>query len=87
MTRTKKVGSSGRLGVRYGVNLRRRIAQVESQSKATYECLRCGRRRVKRISVGIWGCKKCGYTFAGGAHVPLTKLGEMVKRATRGTQE
>ncbi|UCD73120.1 MAG: 50S ribosomal protein L37ae [Candidatus Bathyarchaeota archaeon] len=87
MTRTKKVGSSGRLGSRYGVRTRRRLSQVESQSRAVYECPRCGRRRVKRISIGIWGCSKCGYTFAGGAHVPLTKLGEIVKRATRGTPE
>lgn len=87
MTRTKKVGSSGRLGSRYGVRTRRRLSQVESQSRAVYACPRCGRRRVKRISIGVWGCSKCGYTFAGGAHIPSTELGEIVKRAARGTPE
>jgi len=87
MTKTKKVGSSGRLGVRYGVSVRRRLAKVESQSKALYECTSCGRRRVKRKSVGLWSCSKCGYTFAGGAYLPLTKLGEMAERAARSIQE
>ncbi len=87
MTRTKKVGSSGRLGSRYGVTVRRRLAQVESQSKTLYECPRCGRRKVKRISVGLWVCSKCEYTFAGGAYVPSTKPGEMAERVVRGAQE
>jgi large subunit ribosomal protein L37Ae len=87
MTRTRKVGSSGRLGPRYGVRTRRRLSQVESQAKALYDCPRCGRRRVKRLSVGLWGCSKCGHTFAGGAHTPFTKIGEMAKRAARGIQE
>jgi len=39
---------------------------------------------VKRWSVGIWHCRKCGYRFAGGAYTPTTKLGEVAGRATRG---
>jgi large subunit ribosomal protein L37Ae len=40
---------------------------------------------VKRESVGVWKCKKCGYTFAGGAYMPVTKLGVVAKRAAKGT--
>ncbi|MBL7118495.1 50S ribosomal protein L37ae [Candidatus Bathyarchaeota archaeon] len=87
MTKTKKVGSSGRLGARYGVSVRRRLANIESQSKALYECSRCGRRRVRRKSVGLWSCSKCGYIFAGGAYRPSTKMGEVAARAARGIQE
>jgi len=32
-------------------------------------------------SVGVWTCRKCGYTFAGGAYTPFTKIGTIAKRA------
>src|SRR2546430_12163496 len=41
-------------------------------------------RTVKRWSVGVWHCRKCGFKFAGGAYAPTTKLGEIAARATRG---
>jgi len=40
---------------------------------------------VKRQSVGVWKCKKCDYTFTGGAYVPSTKLGVVAKRSAKGT--
>lgn len=36
------------------------------------------------MSVGIWICGRCGLRFAGGAYVPITKLGEVARRAARG---
>jgi large subunit ribosomal protein L37Ae len=41
--------------------------------------------RVKRISVGVWKCRKCGFTFTGGAYTPTTKLGIVAKRVAKGT--
>jgi len=41
-------------------------------------------RTVKRWSVGVWHCRKCGFKFAGGAYAPTTKLGEIAARATLG---
>ena len=38
---------------------------------------------VKRMSVGVWLCRSCGFKFAGGAYSPTTKLGEIAERASR----
>ena len=40
--------------------------------------------RVHRESVGVWKCRKCSYTFAGGAYTPATKLGVVARRAAKG---
>jgi large subunit ribosomal protein L37Ae len=33
--------------------------------------------------VGVWKCRKCDHTFAGGAYTPVTKLGVVAKRAAK----
>jgi large subunit ribosomal protein L37Ae len=77
MGRTKVVGSAGRFGARYGSTLRHKVAAIEARMRAPHRCPRCFTRgSVKRVSVGIWACKKCGYTFAGGAWIPRTELGK-----------
>jgi large subunit ribosomal protein L37Ae len=48
--------------------------------RAYHKCPSCASPSVKRESVGLWGCKKCGYTFAGGAYTPSTKLGQVSHR-------
>lgn len=77
--RTKKVGPTRGLGARYGVTVRKRyieaISEMESQT-----CPQCGFKTVRRESVGIWVCTKCGFKFAGGAYVPATKVGVTAKR-------
>jgi hypothetical protein len=35
--------------------------------------------------VGVWRCRKCEFTFAGGAYTPTTKLGVVARRAAKGT--
>lgn len=78
--RTKKVGSAGRFQARYGVRARTRIRDVEIQQRAKHICPSCGQKTVKRISTGIWGCKKCGNTFAGGAYIPKTEGGQNLEK-------
>ena len=65
--RTKKAGITGKFGTRYGASLRKIIKKFENKQRAKYICPKCGKSSVKRISVGIWKCKACVTTFAGGA--------------------
>jgi large subunit ribosomal protein L37Ae len=68
--RTKKVGSSGRLGARYGVRIRKRIADVELQSKGRHECPKCKAVALGRTASGIWACRHCGAEFASSSYMP-----------------
>ena len=84
MGRTKKVGSTRGLGVRYGSTVRKRYSKVVTEMKKPHRCPQCGFPRVKRVSVGVWGCRKCGFTFTGGAYTPTTKLGIVARRIAKG---
>lgn len=79
--RTKKVGPTGGLGVRYGVTVRKRYRSTISEMKKPQTCPQCGFRTIQRESVGIWVCKKCGFRFAGGAYVATTRLGVTARRS------
>jgi large subunit ribosomal protein L37Ae len=65
-------GSAGRFGPRYGRFIRKRVVEVEQVSRAAHRCPQCDVIAVRRQGTGIWACRKCGYTFAGGAYVPQT---------------
>jgi len=82
--RTKKVGPTRGLGSRYGTTVRKRYIKVVTEMKRAHRCPQCGFRKVKRESVGVWKCKKCGFTFTGGAYTPTTKLGIVAKRVAKG---
>lgn len=75
-----KSSSVGGLGARYGVSVRSKIARIQTEARQKYPCFTCGNPKVERRSVGVWNCKKCGKTFAGGAYTPTTKTGEVAKR-------
>lgn len=62
-----KARSAGRFGVRYGLHVKRRIADVEEKQHKRQLCIFCN-GRAKRSSKGIWSCLKCGKTFAGHAY-------------------
>ena len=68
--RTKKVGSVGRLGARYGVRIRRRIAEVEQVSKGRHECPYCKAKALSRSASGIWCCRHCGAKMASSSYMP-----------------
>ena len=83
--RTKKVGPTRGLGPRYGATVRKCYIKVVKQTRKLHRCPQCELLRVRRKSVGVWKCRKCGFTFAGGAYTPATKLGTIAKRIAKAT--
>lgn len=83
MGRTYKVGPAGSLGARYGTVARKRYATLVAALRSPHECPQCHITAVRRLSVGIWLCGRCGFKFAGGAYAPTTKLGQIAERASR----
>lgn len=74
MAKTKKVGSTGRFGSRYGRRVKVMLKKVEKKQKTMYTCPSCKRISVTRLSAGIWKCQKCDAKFAGGAYSLKTEL-------------
>ncbi len=65
---TKKVSSAGRFGARYGKRLRQKTVAIEKVQKRLHKCPYCLRDCARRLSVGIWYCKKCGSKFTSKAY-------------------
>lgn len=84
--RTKKVGPTRGLGARYGATVRKRYIEIVSSLKKAHKCPHCNAVAVRRQSVGVWECRKCGFTFTGGAYTPVTKLGIIARRTAKGLQ-
>merc|ERR1712006_72091 len=72
--RTKKQGICGKYGTRYGASLRKVVKKMEISQHAKYQCSFCGKDTVKRTVVGIWHCKACKKTVAGGASCSTPQL-------------
>jgi large subunit ribosomal protein L37Ae len=63
-TKLKKTKAAGRFGARYGRSVRSKLVEVESKQRKKQECPFCKRLGAKRISSGVWECKKCDKKFA-----------------------
>ncbi|MHA1729136.1 MAG: 50S ribosomal protein L37Ae [Promethearchaeota archaeon] len=88
MGKTKKVGITGRYGVRYGSRIRKRVKTIETKMHTPQKCPKCETKSIKRVSTGIWRCKKCGAQFTGGAYEMKTQPSVESKRiATRVQRE
>ncbi|MEM2922107.1 MAG: 50S ribosomal protein L37ae [Candidatus Bathyarchaeia archaeon] len=73
--------SSALFGTKYGFTVRKRAAEVSITRRTKYRCPSCERNFLQRVAVGIWRCRGCGYTFAGGAYNPFTKVGQAAVRS------
>lgn len=65
--RTVKVGITGKYGTRYGAKLRKQVKAIEILQRTKYICTFCGKNSIRRSAVGIWKCKACRRSIAGGA--------------------
>ncbi|KAH6849973.1 60S ribosomal protein L43 [Chaetomium sp. MPI-CAGE-AT-0009] len=85
--RTKKVGISGKYGTRYGASLRKLVKKQEVSQHARYTCTFCGKVTVRRTAVGIWNCKACDKTMAGGAYTVATPAAAAMRSTLRRLRE
>ncbi|MFA5406246.1 MAG: 50S ribosomal protein L37ae [Candidatus Nanoarchaeia archaeon] len=68
MSHTKKVGTAGRFGPRYGRKIRFKVKNVEAISKGPQDCPVCGKPKIKRLARGIYECIGCKAQIAGKAY-------------------
>jgi len=68
MARTKKAGTAGRYGPRYGRKIRYNVRTVEKIAKSGQECPNCGKPKIKRLAPGIYECKSCRAKVTGKAY-------------------
>ena len=67
MAQSEKLKSTKRFGTRYGRTLKVRLDKIEAISKQKHKCPYCLKAGVKRVSLGIWHCKKWNSKFSGKA--------------------
>jgi large subunit ribosomal protein L37Ae len=70
----KQFGSIKRFGARYGRTVKYNLAKIEKLIKHLQKCPYCLALKAKRVSAGIWHCKKCDAKFAGKAYTVGGKL-------------
>lgn len=66
--------------IRYGARIRKRYRKVRQEKAARYTCEMCGKEAVKRTGTGIWRCRHCNTTYAGGAYSMTTPAGTNARR-------
>ena len=65
---------------RYGRKIRKLYEKAEKSKKKSYECPKCGKRSVKRISYALWKCNSCGARIAGAAYSLSSEAGDTSRR-------
>jgi large subunit ribosomal protein L37Ae len=70
----KKLGSVKRFGPRYGRKIKEKLANIELEHRKLQKCPYCNHTKVKRLSAGIWYCKKCESKFTGKAYSIKKKI-------------
>jgi large subunit ribosomal protein L37Ae len=66
--------------IRYGASIRKRYRKIKIEKTSRYICEMCGKNSVKRVGTGIWRCRHCSATYAGGAYSMTTPTGMNARR-------
>lgn len=74
MAEIEKYGSVKRFGARYGRKLKERFGKIEREQRKKQKCPYCSALQVKRITTGIWKCRKCDSKFTGKAYSVSKKI-------------
>jgi large subunit ribosomal protein L37Ae len=69
-----------RFHVRGGAKWRKVHTKIYKAKNAKYACPACSKHSVERIGVGLWKCKSCSASFAGGAYELSTPVGRLSQR-------
>ncbi|MBI2522996.1 50S ribosomal protein L37ae [Candidatus Woesearchaeota archaeon] len=89
MERIEKLGTAKRFGARYGSKPKHKFAKIEKEQRKKHKCPYCNAIKVKRVSAGIWNCKRCNAKFTGKAYsvskaIAFEKEGSEEKEAIAG---
>ena len=57
-----------RFGARYGRKPKLQFSKIETEQRKKHKCPYCHKVAVKRVSLGIWHCRKCNAKFTGKAY-------------------
>ncbi|MGD0729245.1 MAG: 50S ribosomal protein L37ae [Candidatus Micrarchaeaceae archaeon] len=66
--------------IRYGASIRKRYTKIKKEKSSFYKCESCGKTSVRRLGTGIWKCRHCSVTYAGGAYSMTTPAGNNARR-------
>jgi large subunit ribosomal protein L37Ae len=78
--RTTKARRTARFGPRYGSRLRKRVLEIENKEKGKIKCPKCENYTIRRVSIGVWECHRCGAKLTGGAWELTTPQGRVAVR-------
>lgn len=72
--KVEKLKSTKRFGARYGPRNKIKFDKIEKVQRSYQKCPYCNYMKVKRLSTGIWECRKCSIKFTGKAYTVKEQL-------------
>src|SRR3989338_2550629 len=87
MKKDEKLTSVKRFGTRYGRTMKLKFGKIETEQRKKHKCPYCDAFQVKRLSAGIWECRKCHIKFSGRAYTLVKKQADIIEPAEHAPEE